>query len=587
MNTISAPSSSELEHVGLTKMLVETRSDTVPGQREIMEKIEEELRGSDCRLMRMPVADTGMFNLVAVKGNGPKKVLISGHVDTYQLPKDARCNFVRDETNMYGPGVGDMKKGIASMIYAARNYPVTAGMTVVFAFLVDEEGESLGALEFLRHMKASNAVDSDGAPGPANLDIQPGRGPLRIPTSFDVGFSPEIPTNARKLARRETPIIHGRDGHAMVHIRMDQLIDKLDAEAMEGGIDLEDLQAKLKGEARRVGSGLNPERLNEQAYISDALITRTGFSTSPDPLTTSDLSLMREGQAVWRHELGGKMGIDDIIRFYEKQYREWNDLSVGVRGGKMQSHYKAYVRMMSLSGSHALFGVKFRGASGHGSLRSPEVMTSRGIFDIEDAYQKFKFQTRARLSDILRLRPDAPDHPLTTVSGFSSHTKGIEFAGVAPKSGQMLLSLFPSFPFTIDDVRNRVRRVIEEWNGKSYGEKQMGNSVRASCDMPPWKTPYQPYSIPVEGAKKAPYADAIMDVVRRGMEPVRLRPVFMHGRSTSDANLLYTGGIEIYEHAGTSSGHHIYGEEKAYIRSELQNLEVIRLIMSGMLFDRD
>jgi len=55
-----------------------------------------------------------------IKGDKPGKILLLGHYDTVHRPGTTIVNPYREEGNFaYGPGVADMKSGVATMIYAA------------------------------------------------------------------------------------------------------------------------------------------------------------------------------------------------------------------------------------------------------------------------------------------------------------------------------------------------------------------------------------------------------------------------------------------------------------------------------------
>ncbi|WOV93237.1 MAG: M20/M25/M40 family metallo-hydrolase [Candidatus Nitrosoabyssus spongiisocia] len=78
-------------------------------------------------------------NLIATKGSGSPRILLCGHMDT--VP--GKINVRQEGDFLYGRGSSDAKAPLMAMLCAA-NSAVLNGGTVIFAGVVDEEGNALG-----------------------------------------------------------------------------------------------------------------------------------------------------------------------------------------------------------------------------------------------------------------------------------------------------------------------------------------------------------------------------------------------------------------------------------------------------------
>ncbi len=122
-------------------------------------------------------------NVIATKGYGRPRVLLCGHMDTVpgQIPVKISDGFI------YGRGASDAKSPLIAMLLAASTVQRQYG-TVIFAGVVDEEGNATGARNLVR-----SKIDADyaifGEPsGIDNITIAyKGRLALRI--TCDVGSS--------------------------------------------------------------------------------------------------------------------------------------------------------------------------------------------------------------------------------------------------------------------------------------------------------------------------------------------------------------------------------------------------------------
>ena len=142
----------------------------------------------------MKATEGGRNNVFVRKGTGTDVVLwLTGHVDTVRID-EARgkdMKFGKEGDMMTGPGVGDMKEGIAGMMDVFVRVPVPPHMTVIGAFLADEEINSKGA-DLLVELQRED--------------------PKRLP-SPDCIFSPEIPTPVEQVNSDIIPITAARRGH--------------------------------------------------------------------------------------------------------------------------------------------------------------------------------------------------------------------------------------------------------------------------------------------------------------------------------------------------------------------------------------
>ncbi|MGH9934100.1 MAG: M20/M25/M40 family metallo-hydrolase [Nitrososphaerales archaeon] len=140
-----------------------------------------EKASSDLGFESVQTDDVG--NVIATKGYGRPRVLLCGHMDTVpgQVPVRIADGFI------YGRGASDAKSPLIAMLLAASTVQRQYG-TVVFAGVVDEEGNAAGVRNLIR-----SKIDADyavfGEPsGIDNITIAyKGRLALRI--ACDVGAS--------------------------------------------------------------------------------------------------------------------------------------------------------------------------------------------------------------------------------------------------------------------------------------------------------------------------------------------------------------------------------------------------------------
>jgi [amino group carrier protein]-lysine/ornithine hydrolase len=122
-------------------------------------------------------------NVIATKGSGRPVIMLCGHMDTVpgRIP-------VRTENGyMYGRGASDAKSSLIAMLLAASEFPKQRG-TIIFAGVVDEEGNATGIKELVRSKYTIDYAIFGEPSGISNITIAyKGRFAFRL--TCDVGTS--------------------------------------------------------------------------------------------------------------------------------------------------------------------------------------------------------------------------------------------------------------------------------------------------------------------------------------------------------------------------------------------------------------
>jgi [amino group carrier protein]-lysine/ornithine hydrolase len=84
-------------------------------------------------------------NVIATKGSGRPVIMLCGHMDT--VP--GRIPVRMENGYLYGRGASDAKSSLIAMLLAASEFPKQRG-TIIFAGVVDEEGNATGIKELVR-----------------------------------------------------------------------------------------------------------------------------------------------------------------------------------------------------------------------------------------------------------------------------------------------------------------------------------------------------------------------------------------------------------------------------------------------------
>lgn len=121
------------------------------------------------------IADTYIARL---KGNGTRRVVMLGHHDTvFALGTASERPFRMDETRAYGPGVSDMKSGVALGAYAIRLLTGAGFEDFAEIAFVGNPDEEIGS-------PTSRAIiEREAATADLVLVLEPGRAPGAIQTT--------------------------------------------------------------------------------------------------------------------------------------------------------------------------------------------------------------------------------------------------------------------------------------------------------------------------------------------------------------------------------------------------------------------
>ena len=98
----------------------------------------------------------GTGNAVGVMGNGPRQVVLLGHIDT--VPGEIPVRVERDNISLYGRGSVDAKGPLACFVDAVAQVGAAEGWQFVVIGAVDEERNSLGARFIVDKYKPDFAI---------------------------------------------------------------------------------------------------------------------------------------------------------------------------------------------------------------------------------------------------------------------------------------------------------------------------------------------------------------------------------------------------------------------------------------------
>ena len=122
-------------------------------------------------------------NIVATKGNSEPRILLCGHMDTIpgQIPVRIENGF------LYGRGASDAKASLIAMLLAASEFTKQSG-TIIFAGVVDEEGNATGVKQLVKSKPSINYAIFGEPSGIDNITIAY-KGRIAIRLMCDVGDS--------------------------------------------------------------------------------------------------------------------------------------------------------------------------------------------------------------------------------------------------------------------------------------------------------------------------------------------------------------------------------------------------------------
>jgi acetylornithine deacetylase len=156
------------ELVSLLRGLVEIDSSNPDlgrsgaGETAIADFVTAWLEPSGCEIVRFEETP-GRPSVVATwRGSGGgRSLMLNGHLDTVSLDSyegDGLASTIVDG-RLYGRGSYDMKSGLAAMMVAGRAAATRPHRgDIVLALVADEEFESAGTMEVLRHVTADGAI---------------------------------------------------------------------------------------------------------------------------------------------------------------------------------------------------------------------------------------------------------------------------------------------------------------------------------------------------------------------------------------------------------------------------------------------
>jgi len=122
-------------------------------------------------------------NIIATKGTGEPRILLCGHMDTVpgQVPVRIEDGYI------YGRGASDAKAPLIAMLLAASEFPKQSG-TVIFAGVVDEEGNATGVKQLVKNKMGVDYAVFGEPSGVENITVAY-KGRLAIRLTCDVGDS--------------------------------------------------------------------------------------------------------------------------------------------------------------------------------------------------------------------------------------------------------------------------------------------------------------------------------------------------------------------------------------------------------------
>jgi len=201
----------------------------------------------------VPAGERGLYLHAQMHGEGTAKVALIGHHDTvFPAGTAARRPFTRDANRCYGPGVADMKGGLAVAAHVARllgDGPRPFGLLEVVS-CPDEESRpwAPATLDRLRGFDAVLCLEC-GRPGGEVVSARKGALWFRVRASghpAHAGVEPDTGRNAAHAIAAEAvrlqQLHHARDGLT------------LQVTGLEGGEGLNTVpsHAKLQGDVRAV-----------------------------------------------------------------------------------------------------------------------------------------------------------------------------------------------------------------------------------------------------------------------------------------------------------------------------------------------
>jgi glutamate carboxypeptidase len=228
----------------------------LPGELQLIEPKPVEILRSDGRLETI---EHGRNLHLAVRPDAPVQLLFTGHMDTvYSADHPFQTVAWREDGILGGPGVADMKGGIAVLLAALRAV------------------ESSPAAQSLGYEVVINSDEEVGSPGSAALIAQAARGKSAALTYEPSALPDGTLAGARPGSGNFSIRIHGRSAHA----------GRNPEDGRNAIVAAADLTLRLAG-ARRSGLSVNPARIEGGApnnVVPDLAILRVNMR----PVTAAD-----------------------------------------------------------------------------------------------------------------------------------------------------------------------------------------------------------------------------------------------------------------------------------------------------------
>ena len=261
------------------------------------DQLASRLRDLGARVTPLPQERAG-DHLLAEMGEGESQVLLLGHFDTvWPVGQLDRMPLARKGTQLFGPGVFDMKGGIAIALLAARAVREVGAPNgrVAMLWTSDEEtGSATSEPAILAHAARSAAVFvlEPSGPGGAVKTSRKGCGQFVLTVtgvSAHAGIEPERGASAvHELARQVVSLESLRDPEAGVTINVGQLHGGTRTNVVaEEARAMIDVRIRTAADASRIERGLSAIVANDPRTT----VTVTGGFRPPLERTAEVLRL--------------------------------------------------------------------------------------------------------------------------------------------------------------------------------------------------------------------------------------------------------------------------------------------------------
>ena len=258
------------------------------------------------RVQVLPRVDAG-DHLLAEFGYGPRQVLVLGHVDTvWPIGELRRQPLRRDGERIYGPGVYDMKAGLAIAMLAVRALaasPQGIPGRIVFLVTSDEETGSASSRSVIEHeARQSTAVFvmEPGLPGGALKTARKGCGQyiLRVSgVAAHAGVEPERGASAiLELARLVVALPQLADAAAGLTLNVGTIRGGTRPNVVpDDAVAAVDVRVMSTADAARIDASLRALRVHDPRT---SIEVTGGFERPPLERTPAVAGLFRQAQAV-------------------------------------------------------------------------------------------------------------------------------------------------------------------------------------------------------------------------------------------------------------------------------------------------